>query len=259
MKGWAQLVHDTHRATTFEHLEEAGRKFSKVLGENTARVVVLVVTAALGGGAARFSHKLPKLPGFNRAAAQAEAQGVRLSSAAEVAEVAAPAEGTFTLMVRNPGSRAAAEARAGVITLIRHQGGNRQLLFNGQRWHVPAHKSFKDIPKNDPVGDQIQAATREVAQRWRSSNMSPEEFGAAARARAQGEHWKANLLESEARGRFVHREVARQFEHLRWNPKGVDAVDPATGYKYELLTRTESNMVRHGRRMAEELFRMISF
>jgi hypothetical protein len=216
------------------------------------------VTAALGGGAARFSHKLPKLPGFNRAAAQAEAQGVRLS---EVEEVAAPAERIFTLMVRSPGSKAAAaaEARAGVTTIIRHQAGNRQVVFNDQRWHVPANKSVKDIPKNDPVGDQIQAATKEVAQRWRPSNMSPDEFDAVASARAQGEHWKANLLESEARGRFVHREVKELFKHLRWNPRGVDAIDPTTGYRYELLTRTASNMARHGRRMSEELFRMIGF
>jgi hypothetical protein len=258
MKGWAQLVHDTHSATTFEQLEQAGRKFSKVLGENTARVVVLVVTAALGGGAARFSHKLPKLPGFNRAAAQAEAQGVRLS---EVEEVAAPAERIFTLMVRSPGSRtaAAAEARGGFTILIRHQGGHRQLIFNGQRWHVPAHKSLKDIPARDPVGDQLQTAAKEVGRRWHPGNLTRNERNAIASARAKGEHWKANLLEREARGRYVHREVKDLFENLRWNPKGVDAVDPATGYKYELLTRTESNMARHGRRMAEELFRMISF
>ncbi len=260
MKGWAQLVHEADRATTFEQVEEAGRTFSKVLGENTARVVVLVVTVALGGGVARFSQKLPKLPGFNRAAAQAEAQGVSLSSAAELEAVAAPAEGTLTLMVRSPGSRAAAaEARAGVTTIIRHQGGNRQVFINGQRWHVPSNKSLKDIPTRDPVGDQLQAAASEVAQQWQPRFMTGPEKNAVARARAQGEHWKANLLEREARGRYVHERVARQFENLKWNPRGVDAIDATTGYRYELLTRTDSNMARHGRRMAEELFRMIGF
>jgi hypothetical protein len=260
MTGWAQLVHATDRATTFEQIEEAGHKFSKVMGENTARVVMLVVTAALGGGAARFSHKLPKLPGFNHAAAQAEAQGVRLSSAADVAEVAAPAEGTFTLMVRSPGGSAAAtETRTAVITLIRHRGGNIQVFINGQRWHVPPGKSFKDIPLRDPVGDQLQAVTREVAQRWNPSLLSRNEELAIASARAKGEHWKANLLEREARGRYVHREVSQRVKSLEWNSKGVDAVDPKTGYKYELLTRTESNLERHGRRMTDELFRMIGF
>jgi hypothetical protein len=228
------------------------------MGENTARVVVLVVTAAVGGGAAKFSQRLPLLPGYGRAAAQAEAQGVRLTAAGEVA---APAEGTFTLMVRSPGSRtaAAAEARAGVTTIIRHQGGNRQILLQQQRWHVPANKSIKNIPPRDPVGDELVAAARAARARWGRKEMSPKELNAIETARAKGEHWKANLLESEARGRYVHAQLKRQFTRLEWKRTGVDAVDPKTGIQYELLTRTESNMARHGRRMAEELFRMIGF
>jgi hypothetical protein len=261
MEGWGRLVHEADRATTFEELRQAGRRYSKVMGENTARVVFLVVTAAVGGGAAKFSQRLPLLPGYGRAAAQAEAQGVRLAAAGEVEAVAAPAEGTFTLMVRSPGSQAAAaaEARAGVTTIIRHQGGNRQVLYNQQRWHVPADKPIKDIPFKDPVGDDLVAAARALRNEWGPNDMSFKELGAIRDARARGEYWKANLLESEARGRFVHARLEKQFPHLEWNRTGVDAVDPATGIKYEILTRTESNMARHGRRMAEELFRMIGF
>ncbi len=231
------------------------------MGENAARVVLLVVTAAVGGGAAKFSQRLPQLPGYSRAAAQAEAQGVRLTAAGEVAEVAAPAQGTFTLMVRSPGSRAlaAAEARAGVTTIIRHQGGNRQVSLNGERWHLPTNKSLKDIPLRDPVGDELVAAARAHRERWGPGKMRPKEFEAVRDARAKGEHWKANLLESEARGRYVHAQLKQQFQHLEWNHRGVDAVDLKTGIQYEILTRTESNMAVHGRRMAQELFRMIGF
>jgi hypothetical protein len=261
MEGWGRLVHETDRATTFEELRQAGRRYSKVMGENTARVVFLVVTAAVGGGAAKFSQRLPLLPGYSRAAAQAEAQGVRLAAAGEVEAVAAPAEGTFTLMVRSPGSQAAsvAEARAGVTTIIRHQGGNRQVLFNQQRWHVPANRSIKDIPRSDPVGDSLVAAARRLRSEWSLAKMRPKEFQAYKAARAKGEYWKANLLESEARGRYVHAQLERQFQHLEWHHRGVDAVDLKTGIQYEVLTRTESNMATHGRRMAEELFRMIGF
>jgi hypothetical protein len=261
LEGWGRLVHEADRATTLEELREAGRRYSRVMGENTARVVLLVVTAAVGGGAAKFSQRLPQLPGYSRAAAQAEAQGVRLAAATEVEAVAAPAEGTFTLMVRGPGSRAAAaaEARVGVTTIIRHQGGNRQVLFNQQRWHVPANKSFKDIPLKDPVGDELVAAAKAIRNEWEPAKMSFKEFKASENARAMGEYWKANLLESEARGRYVHARLKLRFPRLRWNPTGVDAVDPKTGIQYEILTRTESNMARHGRRMAEELFRMIGF
>jgi len=260
LEGWGRLVHEADRATTFEELEQAGRRYSRVLGENTARVLVLVVTAAVGGGAAKFSQRLPQLPGYGRAAAQAEAQGVRLATAGEVAEVAAPAEGTFTLMVRGPGSRAAAaEAPAGVTTIIRHQGGNRQVSLNGQRWHVPTNKSVKDIPVTDPVGDELVAAARRTRNEWGPTKMSQPESKAIEKARAKGEYWKANLLESEARGRYVHAMLEIQFPRLKWNRNGVDAVDTKTGIQYEILTRTESNMARHGRRMAEELFRMIGF
>ena len=261
VEGWGRLAHEADRATTLEELREAGRRYSRVMGENTARVVLLVVTAAVGGGAARFSQRLPLLPGYSRAAAQAEAQGVRLAAAGEVAEVAAPAEGTFTLMVRGPGSRAAtaAESRAGVSTIIRHQGGNRQVLFNQQRWHVPTGKSIKDIPLKDPVGDELVAAARALRNEWGPTRMSNKEFAAIRDAKAKGEYWKANLLESEARGRYVHARLEEQFPRLKWQHTGVDAVDPKTGIQYEILTRTESNMARHGRRMAEELFRMIGF
>jgi hypothetical protein len=260
MDGWGRLAHEADRATTLEELRESGRRYSQVMGENTARVVLLVVTAAVGGGAARFSQRLPLLPGYSRAAAQAEAQGISLAAAEEVAEVAAPAEGTFTLMVRSPGSRAAAaEARAGVSTIIRHQGGNRQVLFNQERWHVPAGKSIKDIPLKDPVGDELAAAARALRNEWGPAHLSNKEFIAIRDARAKGEYWKANLLESEARGRFVHAQLRDQFPRLKWQHTGVDAIDPKTGIQYEILTLTESNMARHGRRMAEELFRMIGF
>ncbi|QRO03080.1 hypothetical protein JRI60_04850 [Archangium violaceum] len=43
----------------------------------------------------------------------------------------------------------------------------------------------------------------------------------------------------------------------RWN-KGVDVVDPA-GYQYEILSSSESNLARHGRRMVGELFWMLTF
>ncbi len=78
-------------------------------------------------------------------------------------------------------------------------------------------------------------------------------------ARAAGEYWKANLWERMARGKFVENALRDQFRHLRWSRRGVDAVDPATGYRYEVLSGTRSNMAEHGRRMAEEIFRLIMF
>lgn len=265
MEGWAGLVHAVDRATSYEQIEEAGQRFSQVMGENTARVLVMLVTAALAGGAARFSSKLPELPGFARAAARAEAQGVSLAEAGEVEVAAAADESTFTLMVRRPGGRAAAaaedaaEARAGSTIIIRHQGGNRQVSIGGQRWHVPAGRSVKEIPSKDPVGDQLQVAARRLAQAWSRSRLSREQFQAIERARAQGQYLRAHLLERMYRGQWVEERLRGEFMNLQWNKIGVDAVDPATGLEYEVLTGTDWNMQLHGRRMAEQFFRLITF
>jgi len=114
------------------------------MGENTAQVLVMLLSAAVAGGAAKFASKLPQLPGFGRAAEWAEAQGLRLGRASEVEAVVAAEEQTFTLMVRRPGGRAAAvadeaaETRAVITTIIRHRRGNQQVFIdNGQRWHMP--------------------------------------------------------------------------------------------------------------------------
>jgi hypothetical protein len=265
MDGWAQLVHEVDRATSWEQMEQASERFSRVMGENTARVVVMLVTAALTGSAAQFAAKLPTLPGFARAAAQAEAQGVSLAEAAEVEAVSAAEEGTFTLMVRRPGGRATATveateaAEAQATTIIRHQGGNRQVVLNGQRWHVPASKSIREIPSKDSVGDQLQAAAQRAASRWSRSELREAELAAINKARAQGNYLKARIIERMARGKFVERALRQQFERLEWSPRGVDAIDPATGLRYEVLSGTVSNMELHGRRMAEEFFRLITF
>ncbi|WP_224244620.1 SitA5 family polymorphic toxin [Hyalangium gracile] len=268
MEGWARLVHEVDRSTRFEQLEVASQRFSRVMGEETARVLVMLVTAALSGSVASLAMKLPKLPGFTRASVQAEAQGLRLAEVGEVEAVAATEEGTFTLMVRSPSARGGtamveateiAEARASAVTIIRHRGGNRQVSMNGQRWHVPANRSIKELPAKDPVGDELQAAAQRAAKGWSRNDLSDAELEAINRARAQGKYLEANLWERMYRGRWVENVLREQFKHLRWSRTGVDAFDPATGYRYEVLSGTASNMELHGRRMTDELFRLITF
>jgi hypothetical protein len=263
MDGWARLAHEADRATSFEALENASERFSKVMGENTARVLVMLITTAVAGGGATFASKLPKLPGFSRAAAQAEAQGVRLGAAGEVEVAAAAEEQTFTLMVRRPGGRAAAaaeeSAEARAVTIIRHRGGNQQVFLNGQRWHLRAGQSLKDIPAKDPVGDQLQAAAQRIAKNWNSRELSPTQADAIAEARRQSQYLQAHLMERMFRGQWVEQALRRTFTQLRWTTRGVDAVDPTTGIRYEVLSGTRSNMELHGRRMAESFFRLITF
>lgn len=265
MDGWAQFVHEVDRATTYGEIKEASERFSKLMGENTARVLVLLITTALGGGGAKFVAKLPKLPGFALASARAEAQGASLTTAGEVEVVAATEARTFTLMVRRPGGRAAAaaeeaaQAHTGITTIIRHVGGNQQVFINGQRWHLRAGQSLREIPARDPVGDALQAAAWRVRKDWGPDKLSPDQRRAIERAKDAGKYLDARLMELRFRGQWVEKMLRAEFTQLRWNSRGVDVVDPATGIKYEVLSGTPSNMELHGRRMADTFFRLITF
>ena len=147
-------------------------------------------------------------------------------------------------------------------TVLRHRGGNRQVqLSDGQRWHLPRGKSLADIPAEDKVGDMLQEAVTRAAEEWGPHRLSDAEKEAIQKAEKEGEYWLARLLERQARGRFVQGRVYQQYKNLyKWSlSKGVDVVDPAAGTRYEILSGTESNMARHGRRMAGEFFRMLTF
>ncbi|WNG27747.1 hypothetical protein F0U62_29745 [Cystobacter fuscus] len=106
----------------------------------------------------------------------------------------------------------------------------------------------------------LQEAVTQAANEWGPHRLSRAEREAIDEALKKGEYWLARLLEREARGRFVHEEVKAQLRgSLQFKHQGVDVVDLKTGRQYEMLSGTESNLARHGRRMAGELFRMLTF
>ncbi|ATB30705.1 hypothetical protein MEBOL_004166 [Melittangium boletus DSM 14713] len=284
MDGWAHMANEAHRATTFEELRAAGEEFGKVLGEDAARAMILAVATLTGRAMGDVAARVKSLPGYRLAGAQWEAQGGAALLAPEMAaETALAQEGALAkavvaveavatspqgpmavVMLRKapgggggkvPGSR-------GATTVMRHRGGNWQVeLPNGQRWHLPRGKSVADIPARDKVGDQLQEAVTQAAKEWGPNKLSSEEGAAIQKALEKGKYWLARLLEREARGRYVQRTVKKQFEGIyRFNlNKGVDVIDPSTGTQYEILSGTESNMALHGRRMATELFRMLTY
>ncbi|MBM7115726.1 hypothetical protein I3V78_19420 [Archangium primigenium] len=106
----------------------------------------------------------------------------------------------------------------------------------------------------------LQEAVTKAANEWGPHRLSGAEKRAIAEAEKNGDYWLARLLEREARGRFVHAELEAQFKgRLQFNRQGVDVVDLTNNRKYEILSGTESNLARHGRRMASEFFRMLTF
>jgi hypothetical protein len=227
--------------------------------------------------------RVKSLPGYRLAGAQWEAQGGAAALVPEMAvEMALAQETTLAravaavetvatspqgplavVMLRKRTGTGAGEAPGdrSSKTVMQHRGGNRQVeLSDGQRWHLPRGKSTADIPAEDKVGDMLQEAITRATKEWGPDKLTGHELAAIERAEKGGEYWLARLLEREARGRFVQRTVKRQFDGLlRFNHQGVDVVDLKTGFKYEILSGTESNLARHGRRMATDFFRMLTF
>lgn len=156
-----------------------------------------------------------------------------------------------------------AVARRDMTVLRRHADGNMQVLVDGKRYNLPPGKTVDDIPLTDPVGDTLQNLTTEAAGRWDPRrNLSPNERRAIAEARRSGEHWRATLLEKQAKGRWVESQVRRAAEEIdldvTFSRVGLDATS-GSNLQYDIMSGTVSNMDRHARREPDTLFRMITF
>ncbi len=276
LDGWARMAHVAHEATTFEELRDAGEVFGKRIGTDAARALVLAVATLTGRTLGEVSTHVRSLPRFNQVQAQWAAQGMEGSVAVAMEEavaVEAVVEQSRALVIltspRAPvaldflarsGSSGTARGPGGTVA-IQHRGGNTQVILgNGARWHLPRGKSYRDIPAEDRLGDELQAAVTKEAARWSQAELSVEELAAIKKMRAVGKEYRATLLERQARGRWVEKQMANRFPHLSWNSRGVDVTGPGgLGYHYEILSGTESNFALHGRRMASTFFRMIFF
>ncbi|WP_245814733.1 hypothetical protein [Cystobacter ferrugineus] len=284
MDGYSRMAVAAHEATTFEELRAAGDTFGKVLGEDAARAMLLAVASLTGRTMGEVAARVKSLPGFGLARKQWKAQGgAAVMSRVEAEETALAREGALAraveavemvatspqggfavvMLKRGPGGGAGkAPGGRSWATIMRHRGGNQQVeLSDGQYWHLPRGRSVADIPTQDTVGDQLQKAVTRAAEEWGPQHLTDNERRAIQAATEKGRSWLARLLEREARGRFVEERVSRQFKHLYdfSRNRGVDVIDPKTGTRYEILSGTESNLARHGRRMPGEFFRMLTF
>jgi hypothetical protein len=143
-------------------------------------------------------------------------------------------------------------------TVMSHRGGNRQVLVDGQRWHLPQGTSESAIPMTDALGDQLQSAAAHWSGQWSPSRLTRPESLAIEEANTTGRPWLARLLERQARGRWVEAQIRNEFSGLQWSRTGADILG-STGIRYEILSGTEFNLALHGRRMPHQMFRMITF
>lgn len=151
-----------------------------------------------------------------------------------------------------------------VKKLKKHRAGNQQIKAGDRHWHLPEDKSIDDLPQSDDVGDRLQELTTAAAKKWnKNKNLSINEQEAIQEAIEEKEYWRANLLEKQAKGRWVENQVKKATEsmqmNLKWSKRGVDVTDMNTGIKYDILSGTSSNIDLHAKRMSDELFRIITF
>ena len=107
-RGFVRLWDDAEGATSVLELQDIGHRFGKVLGTNGTRVLVLLVTAALGGRNAMAAQG-PRLPGFPQAVSRGQAEaGFQLGAAMNggVSSIALPAAGVLNVTLA-PGATAA--------------------------------------------------------------------------------------------------------------------------------------------------------
>jgi hypothetical protein len=276
MDSWASMAHRAHEATTFEELREAGESFGRVIGTDAARALILAVATLSGRTLGEVAAHVRSLPRFNQVQAQWAVQGMEGSVAVAMEEAVAvevvveqsralvvltsPQAPLAINVLAKSGSAGGGGGHSGTVA-IHHRGGNKQvILSNGERWHLPRGKSYRDIPAEDRLGDELQAVVKEEAGKWSLAELTDAERAAIDAMRARGLDYRANLLERQARGRWVERRVSRRFPRLTWNERGVDVTGPnGQSYHYEILSGTESNFALHGRRMASTFFRMIFF
>ncbi|WP_053066898.1 HNH endonuclease [Archangium gephyra] len=151
LTGWKQLTQEAERARTFVELRDAAERFGRLMGEKSARVLVLLATAAIGS-TANLMMKGPGLPGFTQAAMSARTQaGINLSALNQVRAVAvALPEGSLTLTLA-PGALAmTSQGSSGGGQATPPPPSSRYLLRDIEPWRKPRFTSDgKLIPYKD--------------------------------------------------------------------------------------------------------------
>ncbi|CAM4531914.1 AHH domain-containing protein [Myxococcus xanthus] len=145
LDGWIALVRQVDRATTFAQLSEAGEAYGEVLGENAARIFVMLATAAIGNTAG-LAAKAPRLPGSSQAALNVEVQaGYRYAALGRVESVAMTADG-FTVALAPHAVAMAAGGSSGAGRIQKHHiatNKNDVSAARGGPWTPEFRRIFK--------------------------------------------------------------------------------------------------------------------
>ena len=147
-RGFVQLWEESEKATSVIELRDIGHRFGRVLGTNGTRVLVLLVTAALGGKSA-MAVQGPKLPGFSQAAIRAQAEGgFQLTAALNggVGSISLPAAGVLNVALA-PGV---------VAAVAMYSNGQPPGDAEGPTHHICTNKNTKSAVSGGPWTPQCE-------------------------------------------------------------------------------------------------------
>ncbi|RKH09953.1 hypothetical protein D7X74_28485 [Corallococcus sp. CA047B] len=141
-QAFLRLMEETAEATSVEHLEEVGHRFGKVMGDNGARVLIIVAMAALGGRSGMAAQG-PRMPGFTQAALKAQVEGgFQLLGvlAGEVHSISLPAAGVLDIAL----------APTAVAAVAMGPGGGMQGDPDGEVHHICTDKNEVSASSGGP-------------------------------------------------------------------------------------------------------------
>ncbi|MCE9670758.1 AHH domain-containing protein [Myxococcus stipitatus] len=158
-QGFLRLMDESRDAVRVDELASAGHRFGKVLGDNGARVLVVVALAALGGKSAMAAQG-PRMPGFAQAAARARMEGgFQLAGAltGEVQAISVPSAGVLNVTLA-PTAVAAVAMEAGEGTgAVTGAAGGIQGDPDGKVHHICTDKNTISDTNGGPWTQRFQA------------------------------------------------------------------------------------------------------
>jgi hypothetical protein len=166
IRGWMRLVDEVNHAKSFAALREAGERFGEVMGQNSARIFIMLATAAIGNTAG-LAMKGPGLPGSPQAAMLAPSRGGFLfMSMGEVTSVAVSSEGAFTIALA-PGAVAmtAQGVTRGTPEPVDVEGHEHHIATD--KWDDATHNGGPWTPKFKEVFDRAGMSLNDPANKIR--------------------------------------------------------------------------------------------
>jgi hypothetical protein len=179
--GWIQMVRDLDAATTFDQVRAAGQRYGKLVGAQTARILILLATAAIAQGG--LIARLMKLPRATQASAAlaAETGGGGLEAVAAVTE-ARVLPGGVAITVEG--------AAQGAVGVAMAAHGPTPGASSGLTKPVDIKLKYKDGWTEQQRADARAKvkALNTAQQRKVVKNPQREKRSAASRYRSQGNH-----------------------------------------------------------------------